>query len=175
MTRWRRLRAVGRWATDWRNGATLAASLLVVVVFLVVNDAVAGRRDAFEALKAQTEQAIDARRAATRRIDLLQAKIDELVARGEVNAAVLGELAAEVDALRAQVRSLGADPVVDDPRSPSTTARPAPPTSTTSPPAPSPTSTTSTTSTTAPPRPGPEPPGDPAPLVCDLVPIPFVC
>lgn len=143
------------WLTNWRNGATLAATLIAATVLFVVVDASQGRHDAFEALQRQTRQQGEAREAATRRIDLLQARIDELVGKGETNAAVLGQLVGEVEALRAQVRDLGGDPVVDD-RTPvtSTTARRAPATTTTqrSPaeptttqPSPSPSATTTTT------------------------------
>lgn len=143
-------RRVWRWVTDWRNGATLAATLLMVVLLLVVNDAIAGRRQAFDALKRQTAQAIDARRAATSRIDKLQARIDDLVGKGEVNAQVLGQLVAEVEALRTQVRAMGGDPIVAQAStepSPTTTRQAG------SPPSSSPAAPPSTTTTTARPSP----------------------
>ena len=148
---------VWAWFTNWRNGATLAATLVAATVLFVVVDASQGRHDAFEALQRQTRQQGEAREAATRRIDLLQARIDELVGKGEANAQVLGQLVGEVEALRAQVRAMGGDPVVDDrttftstttrqPASPSTTPREPPTTTQPSPsPSPSPTSTTTTT------------------------------
>lgn len=176
----RRLRTLGRWVTDWRNGATLAATLFAVVLILVVNDAIAGRREAFEQLSAS-------RAAASRRIDLLQGQINELIGRGETNAALLGELVAQVDALRSQVRELGGEPVVEAPTrpspSPTTTQRlratPAPsPTTTT---APGPTAPGPTTTTTAPipppeePNPEPRPAPPPLPIPCRIVAVPLVC
>lgn len=163
---------VWRWATDWRNGATLAATLFMVVLLVFVTDAIDGRREAFRALERQTAQQVSAREAATRRIDLLQARIDELVGKGETNAAVLGQLVGEVEALRAQVRAMGGSPVVDDRtaitsttasrgavvEATTTTARRAPATTTTTqtpPPA--------TTTTTA------------RPSVCGLLAVPGVC
>ena len=177
----RRLRTLARWATDWRNGATLAATILVSLLAFVVADAAQGRDQAFEALEQQTEQLRLARAAASRRIDLLTAQIHELETRGEANAELLGTLVAEVEALRAQVRQLGAEPVVAAPagdvasRSPASTTST---TSTTARPPPSP-----TTTTTVPPAPGPgpdppapepEPPGPP--VVCRVLPfVPVVC
>lgn len=169
----RRLRTLGRWLTDWRNGATLAASLLLVVVILVVNDSIAGRREAFDQLDA-------ARAGATRRIDLLQHRIDELVGQGQANSADLGELVGEINALRAQVEDMGGRPVVAErtvPATSSTTARPEG-----SPASPGPTSTT-----TAPPAPPPtqppptQPPPDephpttPLPVPCGTVFVPVLC
>lgn len=155
-----RRQRVWAWLTNWRNGATLAVTVIAVTVLFVVVDSSRGRDRAFDALQRQTRQQGEARAAATRRIDLLQARIDELVGKGETNAQVLGQLVGEVEALRAQVRAMGGDPVVDDrtavtstttrrPSSPSTTQR-EPPTTTTQPsPSPSP---SPTTTTTTPPR-----------------------
>lgn len=169
----RRQRVWG-WLTNWRNGVVLACSLLAVVLLLVVTDAIDGRQEAFRALERETERAIDARRASTRRIDLLQARIDELVGQGQVDAQVLGQLVAEVDALRAQVEAMGADPVVaradTDPR-----PRPAPPATTTTgrtPPGPSPTDSAATT-TTQPPR-NPQPQPEPEPNPCPIT-VPILC
>lgn len=174
----KRLRTLGRWLADWRNGATLVATLVLVVVLLIVNDAIAGRRQAFDALERQQQQQAAARTAATRRIDLLQARIDELVGQGETDAQVLGQLVAEVEALRTQVRALGAQPVVESPSSEpiTVTTRPAPPASqpptptTTATTRPSPPATTTTTTTTAPPG----PPG-PADIPCRVVFVPILC
>lgn len=155
----RRARLWG-WVTDWRNGATLAATIFMVVLVVFVTDAIEGRREAFDALERQTIQQGQAREAASRRIDLLQARIDELVGKGETNAAVLGQLVGEVEALRAQVRALGGDPVVDDRTAvTSTTAR-----SRSAQPLPATTTTARPTTTTAPPgnpRPQPDPQPEP--------------
>lgn len=169
-------RRVWQWVTDWRNGATLAATLLMVVVLLVVFDAIAGRREAFDALKDQTLEARESRRAASRRIDLLQARIDELIGRGEVNAQLLGELVADVEALRSQVRSLGGTPVVE-----SAADRRAARTTTTRPPGSGSSSTTSTTQPAPRPDPGDPPdddgpePATPIPWPCSTAFVPVLC
>lgn len=172
-----RLRTLGRWLGDWRNGAVFAACILVASVAFVIVDASQGRHDAFEALQRQTRQQGEAREAATRRIDLLQARIDELVGKGEANAAVLGQLVGEVEALRAQVRAMGGDPVVDDrtqvtsgpaPRSAPTTQRSTPaPTTTAAPPPPTPSPQPAPTTTTTT-RPG-------GGVPCDAVFVPVLC
>jgi hypothetical protein len=169
-----KLRTLGRWLTDWRNGATLVATLVLVVVLLVVNDAIAGRSQAFDALERQQDQLAASRAAASRRIDLLQARIDDLVGQGQVDAQVLGQLVAEVEALRSQVRMLGGRPVIETPSdqpivivATTSTTRPTS-TSTSSTPAPP----ASTTTTTAPPRPAPSP-ADPFP--CAVVFVPVLC
>lgn len=168
------LRSVGRWLVDWRNGATLVASIVAVVVLLTTVDAIAGRREAFEQLRSS-------RQAASRRIDLLQARIDELVADGEADTARVAQLDAEIDALRLQVQGLGGTPVVA-PRPNVTTPR------STSPPPSSPTTTTTPPRTeppgpggappptTQPPPPGPgAPPPDESSAVCRLLTVPIVC
>ena len=172
----RRQRVWG-WVTNWRNGVVAACSLLAVVLLLVVTDAIDGRQEAFRALERETERAIDARRASSRRIDLLQARIDELVGQGQVDAQVLGQLVAEVDALRTQVEAMGGDPVVARAET-EPLPRPAPPATTTttrqSPGTPPP----STTTTTAPPgnpRPEPQPDPEPGPFPCRSVFVPVLC
>lgn len=126
------MRRAGRWLFNWRNGATVVVSLVVALVAFVVIDASRAR-----------DAAIDARNqtaaAATRRVDLLNDRIEELGGQlalsSESNGARLGALAEQVAALQEQVRQLGGDPVI--------VVRPAPP--------PSPPTTSTTTSTTSPP------------------------
>lgn len=102
----------------WPHGR--AEAVLQRAVLLVLSVALAGLVGlaivAFVSSQEAADQALRTRdrtaAAATRRIDLLQDRIDELVGRGEANAELLGQLVAEVEALRAQVRSLGGDPIV---------------------------------------------------------------
>ena len=146
MSRRRRIRA---WLADWRNGATIAATLVAIAVCLIVVDAVRSRHDALSALRATASQAIDTRRAATRRIDLLTDRIGELESSTRDASGEIARLRAEVAALQEQLRGLGVAPVVVIPSSTTTTAtarRPGPrrnSTTTTRP-------TTTTTTTTRP-------------------------
>lgn len=143
MTRTRRaLVAVARFLLDWRTGLTIAASLFVAILLVVV---VLGARIATDALDARDSTAT----AATRRIDKLNDRIEELGTQLTLQAAIngqrLGELSEQVAALQEQVRQLGGEPVVVvDPRQPDRTTT----TTTTAPP-----TTSSTTTTTAPPPP----------------------
>lgn len=133
-----------RFLFDWRTGLTVLASLLVALVLVVV---VTGARTTQNALDARQRTAV----AATRRIDRLNDRIEELGAELVVaaysNGQRLGELSDQVAALQEQVRQLGGDPViVNDPAT--TTTRPRQTATTTS------TTTTtkplSTTTTTTP-------------------------
>lgn len=174
----RRQRVWG-WLTNWRNGVVLAASVLAVVLLLVVTDAIAGRQQAFRALERETERALDARRASTRRIDLLQARIDELVGQGQVDAQVLGQLVAEVDALRTQVEAMGGDPVVARAET-EPLPRPTPATTTTTSraptgPQPSPSPTTTAPPGSPQPQPEPQPEPEPSPFPCRTVFVPVIC
>lgn len=138
----RRVRRVFGWLADYRNGAVVVASVVVALVAYVVIDASQARREALDA----SESALEARSAtaagATRRIDLLQARIADLEESGQDNSEEIGALKAEVSALQRQIEQEGGSPVV--PRTTTTTAPSAPP---------------STTTTTAPPpEPQPEEP-----------------
>jgi predicted GTPase len=141
--RW--LRAVGRWASDWRTGAVLLGSLVVGAVIALIIVSGVNTHDALEARNRTAE-------AATRRIDKLSKEIDkltdELVATTASNGQRIGELTAQIAALQEQVRELGGRPVV--PATTTTVAQRAPTSTTTTRP-PQTTPTTSTT-TTSPPR-----------------------
>lgn len=133
------------WATDWRNGATLAASVAVAVIAFVLIDASQARNDALDARNRTAA-------AATRRIDLLNERIEnlgeEMAEAAFSNGARIGGLADQVAALQEQVRQLGGEPVI-----PSTTTTTSSRASTTSAPR--------TTTTTRPPPPEDEPPPPP--------------
>lgn len=145
--------SVVRWLADWRTGAVACATVLVLLLGYVVVDGKLARDDALDVAKATAEQAQDARRAATRRIDLLLKRIDDLEQQGGNNGAVIADLRTQVEALRGQVRQLGGRPVVSG--SPSTTSTTAPRRV--------PPSTTTTTTT---------PPEDDEPLLCRVPLIP---
>lgn len=135
----RPLRAFLGWFADWRNGATVVASVGVAVVAFVLIDASMARNDALEARNRTAA-------AATRRIDILNDRIEELgadlVESAASNGLRLGVLSEQVAALQEQVRQLGGEPVIVNPPSTTTTTRPGT-TTTSSPP--------STTTTTTPP------------------------
>lgn len=99
-----------RWLLDWRTGVTAIGSVVAVLLLLVVLDARAAREGAIDAARATAVQAIDMREAATRRIDLLSAELDELESSHR-SAAAIARLEAEVDALEAQLAELGERPV----------------------------------------------------------------
>lgn len=149
------MRRVLRWATDWRNGATVLCSVLVALLVLSYVDGVHARDDAFEQLSLS-------RSAASRRIDKLTERIGDLELRGEANGALIGSLRSQVEALVEQVRQMGGDPVVIIREDGSTSGGGS---------STGPTSSTTTTTTTAPPPPAPEPDPEPEPdpaLVCRI-------
>jgi hypothetical protein len=128
---------LGDWVFDWRTGLTLLASLVVALVLAVV---ITGARTTNDALEARNRTAS----AATRRIDMLNEKIDRLGAELAVanenavdNGNRIGQLDAQIGALQEQVRALGGRPVV-----PTTTTTTRPPSTTTTT---RPTTTTTTT------------------------------
>jgi hypothetical protein len=91
------LKPLSRWVLDWRTGLTLSLSALIAIVGLVVVD---GHRTTQDALAAAREATISQRataQAATRRIDLLNADLDDV--RSELDAV----LAATTDAQRRAV------------------------------------------------------------------------
>jgi hypothetical protein len=130
-----------RWLSNWRNGATLVASLLVALVAFVVIDASQARQDALDARNRTAA-------TATRRIDKLNDRIEALgtmlFEQADANGQRIGELTAQVEALSQQVRDLGGTPIVVQP-SASSSSSSQQPTTTTAPRAPSPTTTTTTT------------------------------
>jgi hypothetical protein len=126
----RPIRHAGRWLSNWRNGATVLASVVIALVAFVVIDASQARQ---EALDARNRTAT----AATRRIDKLNDKI------GETDSRQIGETNAKLAALEEQIRQLGGKPVVVSIGS--TQAGSTPPPSTTSTTSPRPTTTTTTT------------------------------
>lgn len=153
------LRSVGRWLADWRNGATLLATVLVALLAVVVADGRHARDAALHGLTAQANQSRSAQEAASRRIDMLTGEITNL--RAELDQV----LVATTDEQRQQA--------VDDAnqRRTTTTATTAPSNPTASaPPGPAQPSAPATTTTTAPPPPSPTtPPTTAAP--CVTVPV----
>lgn len=145
-------RSVLRYLADWRNGLTFAATVLVALLALVTIDGISGRRQAVDALRAQSRQALSAQQAASRRIDLLNGQIETLNAQAEENGQTIGELVGDMHALEQQVRDLGARPVVTVPTTTTTTRPPVTtttaPRSTTTTTAAGPSSTTTTVPTT---------------------------
>lgn len=143
------MRRVARWATDWRNGATLVAAILSALLVLSYLDARADRQSALDELAKRADQ-----------IEVLTDRIAELEATASENGAVIESFRRQIEILSEQVRQLGGDPVVvvdrQEPSRPSTST-----TSTTAPSRPPP----STTTTTAPPD---DPPRCriPIPLLC---------
>lgn len=69
-----RLRNVGRWLTDWRNGATLVASVLVALLVVVVVDSIQGRR----AESARVDRVIDEQAITLGELQRRGVRIDEL-------------------------------------------------------------------------------------------------
>lgn len=140
-----RARAVVGWLANWRNGATVVASVLVALVGFVVIDASIARNGALDARNRTAS-------AATRRIDLLNERIEELgedlVASANANGVRIGELSAQIAALQEQVRQLGGEPVVVRPTTTTTAGASPPPSTTTT------TRPPTTTTTTAPPNDG---------------------
>ena len=127
------MNSVRRWLLDWRNGATVLASILVALLGLVVVDSIHGRHQANRLLQREIARGVDARAASTRRIDALTRQV--------------GALTEQVSELRDQLLRLGVEPTVAAPAVqpvPSTTSTTRPPPSTT-------TTSTTTTSTTRPP------------------------
>jgi hypothetical protein len=130
-----------RWLSNWRNGATLVASLLVALVAFVVIDASQARQDALDARNRTAA-------TATRRIDKLNDRIEALgtmlFEQADANGQRIGELTTQISALQEQVRQLGGKPVVvvngtgttstTSMSSTTTTTTRRPPTPTTSPP-----------------------------------------
>lgn len=129
--------ALGRWAADWRTGAAVAATAFVALLIVVVVSSTLTTQDALDARQATAA-------AASRRIDRLNARIeelgDEISTAAFTNGVRIGELADQVAALQEQVRQMGGEPVVivEPRRSDSTTTS----TSTTSTTRPSSTTTT---------------------------------
>lgn len=132
---------------DWRMVAAFGWVLLVLLVFYAVISAGKARDQAFTSL--QTSRA-----AATRRIDLLTAQIQRLQESADRNGSLIGQLQAQIEALRQQLIKAGITPVVPAPSRTSSSSS-----SSSGPrPAPSPTSTSHPS-----PRPRPSPTRTPSP------------
>lgn len=156
-----------RWLRDWRVGATVAATVLVAVITAWLIVAVQARHDAFTALKAQAAQAIDAREAASRRIDQLQDRIDTLERQHGHDAGQIAALRDEVETLRRQAAAAGLVEIVG----PGQADRSAPTMTPESPPRagsgrPRPSTQPEPSST---PSPSPSPTPSPSPSLCVLV------
>ena len=117
----RRLAAVWAWASNWRNGAVLAGSLLATVMLLVVIDAVQARGDAFDALDAEIERARESRVLTAEQVDRLSDRVDALVEAERSSAAEIADLRRQIDVLQRQIEQSGGQPVV--PRSTTTTTQ----------------------------------------------------
>lgn len=155
------------WFADWRNGlmlvGTIVAAALLSLLVVVVIDSINARKSALDALQSVNERAADTRRAATRRIDLQQARIEELEGWVQTSGQAIGELSTTVSALTEQVRQMGGEPVVS-PRPPTTSTpqpRPSTPPTTAAPAAPNPAPSPPPTAPPSAPRPEPEPEPDP--------------
>lgn len=149
----RHLARLGRFVTDWRNGATLLASVLVALLVFLVIDAQQARNDSAEAQKRTSA-------AATRRIDLLTKTQQGLVGQIARLVETAAKQQAAIAALEEQVRQMGGEPVAGqddidglDRIFPTATPQPSPsPSRSTVGPRPTPTPTRSPT-----PRPSPSP------------------
>lgn len=140
------MRRIVRWLFDWRTGLTVCCSLVVALVLVVV---VAGARTTHDALAARDRTSA----AASRRIDMLNQRIEELTDEAKGNGARIGQLLDQINVLSEQVRRLGGRPVVTvvtEPRPSSSTSSTTPPRSTTT--TTQPRRPPSTTTTTTPPR-----------------------
>lgn len=84
-----RLRAFGRWLTDWRTGATVIAAVLVALLAVIVVDAIQSRRDA----DTRTDRAIGELERRGERITALAAQLEDA-------STARAQLAEEVRALR---------------------------------------------------------------------------
>lgn len=141
-------RKIGNFVIDWRNGATLLASVLVALLVVTVLDGLSARHEALDAATATANQARSAQKAASRRIDQLTTGQQRLTRQ-------VGMLIEENAALSQQIRDMGGRPTVV-PASQSRSSRvfvapeptPAPSPRATSSPAPRPSSS---------PRPSPSP------------------
>lgn len=115
------MRRVLRWLADWRNGATLTASLLVALALVSYLDAVRSRTEALDTARQTAAQAVDARQAATRRIDQLGAQLAELQTDLRTAEAERAALLVQLQAVLAQLQALGVAPLVSgSPTAPTT-------------------------------------------------------
>lgn len=155
-----RARRVAGFVFDWRNGATLVASVAVVLITFVVIDGSIARQEtrelarrAIEQANLETQRGIESREASTARITELQNRVGEFGFAIQQSVDAQGQAIAESKALAAQIEALGAKPVVTPRAAPepvTITTRPAPTTQ----PVPAPTTTVPpvTTTTTAAPK-----------------------
>lgn len=146
-----RMRATGRFFSDWHNYATLAACG-VTAVLVVTIAATLGRATTAE------HQLEEVRQRAGRRVDLLNQRIDALAEDKADLSTANGALAAQVIALQEQLRAAGQTPVVVRPVVMQT--------------APSTTIPASTSTTRPPPVAPPVPPTTRPPRECPLPTVP---
>ena len=146
---------MGRWATDWHNGAIILASVMVALISFVIIDGALARREArqvsLEAIKAaqaEVARGLDARQASSARISQLQDRITDLTGSVQEANRLAGESAAREEALAQQIRNLGARPVVIPRHLPPVVVTMPPARPEVPPPTSAPSSTTSTTTTT---------------------------
>lgn len=166
---WRAIRSF-RWQ-EW--GALLLAAVLaagVGVLAYVVIDAAQARQQATEQAQAQRDQAIDARKAQTRRIDQLTYQVDGLREVVEGQARTIGRQEQAIRDLSEQVHQAGGTPVVTSvvPRRDARTSKPTPGATSSSSSSPRPRATSSPTTAPKPTRPAPSPTSDDG-LLCGLL------
>lgn len=97
---------------DWRNLATLLATVLVALTVVTYVDNVRSRVEATSSLKAEVAESAQLREAATRRIDELSRQIQQLQADLDDAREGRAAIKAQLDALIVQIRHMGGEPVV---------------------------------------------------------------
>lgn len=144
-------------------GAMLAAALVALAIFVVIDGARA-RTDNTRRAQADAARSIDIRMAQSRRIDLLEARIER-------QSRSLGAALEALEAVRGQLLAMDVEPVADGRSNSEPAARPTPkPTRVARPrPAERPTARPSPTRTSSP-RPSPRPSPSPSPS-CLRLPI----
>lgn len=101
--------------SDWRLWASVAATVLFLTLTLSWAAAHQEREELIGALAASTQTQQNLRQAATARIDRLSDEITRLRTQVSEQVSEQGRMRAQVEALRRQVESLGAVPVVVGP------------------------------------------------------------
>lgn len=91
-----RLRAFGRWASDWRTGATVIAAVLVALLAVIVIDSIQSRRDS----DARTDRALGELSVTVAELQRRGVRIDDLAAQLNETSTSRDRLAEEVRALR---------------------------------------------------------------------------
>lgn len=98
-----------RWS--WRDWVLVVVSMVVLVVLAAtltaaVVDSIASRRSTERIL-------LDQRAAASRRVDLLQQRIEDLQAQVEGQSVEVGQARTRIAVLEEQIRQLGGQPVTN--------------------------------------------------------------